>query len=65
MTFVCRMRPSISTIAIPSITVVAGIVKKRNTNMNIAAVAMTIMNIMIIAGVVISTAVASRAMFAR
>ena len=64
----CRMKPSISTIAIPSITVVAGIVKKRNTNitnMNIAAVAMTIMNIMIIAGVVISTAVASRAMFAR
>ena len=61
----CRMKPLISTIAIPSITVVAGIVKKRNTNMNIAAVAMTIMNVMIIAGVVISTAVVSRAMFAR
>ena len=59
----CRMKPSILTIAIPSITVVAGIVKKRNMTMvNTSIMTITSMNI---AGAVDMAAVASRAMFAR
>ena len=56
MTFACRKKPSILTIAMRIIIAVAGIVKKRNMNiMNIAAVGMNITG----------TAVAKRAMCTR
>ena len=53
MTFVCRMRPSILTIAIRNTIAVAGIAKKRTT---------TIMNIVVAVNMAV---VASRAMCMR
>ena len=59
----CKMKPSTLTTAIPTIIVVAGIVKKMNmTTMNTSIKTITSMNI---AGAVDMAAVAKCAMFTR